>query len=149
MSMLYSSDPAKTATIEDFVACKENDEMTYANFSIIAKCLESTNVQYAYNNVIYDYLDELKALAVDVVLSDKDYSKYKYKPKLLAYDIYGTTELFFVIMAVNGICNVRDFNKKKIKMLFKKDLEDFLNDVYSAESNYIQMNRDEIKETEE
>lgn len=139
--------PEKASSVEDFINMGDSDEVTYNNFSILVKCIgENSMIQYAQDNIIYDYLTELKEKAIDYTLNDNEYVKYRYKPKLLSYDIYGTTELYFVIMALNGMCNIKDFNKRKLKLLFKGDLLNLLNDIYSAESDYIRYNRTHLND---
>lgn len=134
--------PEKTATIEEFIDMKETDDITYSQFSILVKCIgENSVIQYAQDNIIYDYMDELLESAVEYELTDDEYVKYRYKPKLLAYDLYGSTEIYFVIMALNGMCNIKDFTKRKLKLLYRSRLIELLNEIYSAESEYIKYNR--------
>lgn len=134
--------PEKTATIEEFIDMKETDDITYAQFSILVKCIgDNSVVQYAQDNIIYDYMNELLESAVEYELTDDEYVKYRYKPKLLAYDLYGSTEIYFVIMALNGMCNIKDFTKRKLKLLYRSRLIELLNEIYSAESEYIKYNR--------
>lgn len=142
--------PERTATVEDFIDMGDTDDITYANFSILVKCIgENSIVQYAQDNIIYDYLPELNERTVTLTMTDNEFIKYRYKPKLLAYDLYGSTEVYFVIMALNGMCNIKDFNKKKLKLLYKSDLLELLNEIYSAESNYILYNRVHLNDTSE
>lgn len=142
--------PERTATVEDFIDMGDTDDITYANFSILVKCIgENSIVQYAQDNIIYDYLPELNERTVTLTMTDNEFIKYRYKPKLLAYDLYGSTEVYFVIMALNGMCNIKDFNKKKLKLLYKSDLLELLNEIYSAESDYILYNRVHLNDTSE
>ena len=106
-------------------------------------------MQYAQDNIIYDYLPELNERTVTLTMTDNEFIKYRYKPKLLAYDLYGSTEVYFVIMALNGMCNIKDFNKKKLKLLYKSDLIELLNEIYSAESDYIMYNRVHLNDNDE
>lgn len=142
--------PERTATVEDFIDMGDTDDITYANFSILVKCIgENSIVQYAQDNIIYDYLPELNERTVTLTMTDNEFIKYRYKPKLLAYDLYGSTEVYFVIMALNGMCNIKDFNKKKLKLLYKSDLIELLNEIYSAESSYIMYNRVHLNDNDE
>lgn len=148
VSLNITNLPENTSTIEEFVEMGACDEITYKNFSILAKFIgESSTVEYAQDNIIYDYMDELLEKAITYEFSDDEYLKYRYKPKLLSYDIYDTTELFFIILAINGMCSVKDFNKRKIKILYKSDMFDLLNQIYNAESDYILYNRKHIQTT--
>ena len=49
-------------------------------------------------NVINDYMDELKQLAVNVQFDKNQYFKYRFKPKLLCHDVYGNPELYYIIL---------------------------------------------------
>mgnify|MGYP000065565034 CR=1 FL=1 len=138
-------DPDKTSTVEEFINAGISDEMTYNNFSILFKSSQQDNIILSANNIIYDYMDEIKPYIVNVTLSEEEYIKYRYKPKLFAYDIYGSTELFFIVMAVNGIYDIKDFNRRNIKALYKKQLFELLNQIYNAESEYIQKNRSDLE----
>ena len=138
-------DPDKTSTVEEFINAGISDEMTYNNFSILFRSSQQDNIILSANNIIYDYMDEIKPYIVNVSLSEEEYIKYRYKPKLFAYDIYGSTELFFVVMAVNGIYDIKDFNRRNIKALYKKQLFELLNQMYNAESGYIQKNRSDLE----
>lgn len=138
-------DPDKTSTVEEFINAGISDDMTYNNFSILFRSSQQDNIILSANNIIYDYMDEIKPYIVNVSLSEEEYIKYRYKPKLFAYDIYGSTELFFVVMAVNGIYDIKDFNRRNIKALYKKQLFELLNQIYNAESGYIQKNRSDLE----
>lgn len=134
-------EPQKTATLDEFIEAGNTDERTYYNFSLLFHSSADPNIILSSTNIIYDYMDEIKDCIVEVEFTTKQYLKYRYRPKLFAYDIYGSTELFFVIMAINGICDIKDFNKTKIKALYKSDMVALLDAIYNAESSYVKKNR--------
>ncbi len=147
-NMMVSSEsiPEVTKSIEDFVELGHADDMTYSNFSIMGKIVgEETTVLFPMNNVIYDYINELKNNCVLLEFDDLALVRYRYNPKKLAFDIYGSAELYFIILALNGMCSFKDFNKKIIKVLYKQDMENLLTQIYNAESEYINKNRNKIK----
>ena len=73
--------------------------------------------------------------------NNKQYKKYKYAPDLLAYDVYGTVQLDFVILKINGLIDPNDFDMKTVKLPYRSQLKAFLSAVYNKESGYIQQNR--------
>ena len=77
-------------------------------------------------------------------MTDTEFSKYKYKPKLLAYDLYGSTESYFIIMALNNIIDVRDFTLKKLKLLQTETMSTLLSYIYEANTSLINANRDNL-----
>lgn len=133
----------KTYTIEDLITEGQGDIVTYTKFSLLEKIGDIT---IPTENIIFDYMDEIKEAAVTVRLTDTEFHKYKYKPKLLAFDVYGTTESYFIIMALNNIIDVRDFRSKRLKMLRKGTMSEIVSRIYSANTNMIKANRQNIRE---
>ena len=134
----YLNNPAQTYTLEQFILMKNTDDMTYNNFSIYGlidgqKVLES--------NLIDEYIDELVAISSIVQLTDQEYKKYKYAPDLLAYDVYGSVQLDFVVLAANDMIDPKDFNLKRLKLPTVSRLREFLNEVYGANSNWLSKNK--------
>ena len=132
------NDPALTYTLDDFIAMQESDDMTYYNFSIL-EVIDS--VQHLDINLVEEYSDILKSQAVVVALSDEEYSKYKYNPDLLAYDIYGSVQLDFVILILNNIFDPKEFIIKTLNLVPTSVLQAFSISVYSKEDGWIQQNR--------
>ena len=136
--------PDKAPTIQGFINLKESDDMTYSKFALYHKCESQPNLMIALSNVLLsDYWDELKKDRQLVVLNDLEYIKYRYRAKLFSKDLYGTTQLYFVILALNNMYNMKDFNKKRIWALYPSNMFKLLNEVYSAESVYINKNKNE------
>lgn len=103
-----------TYTLDDYIASKSNDVMSYFNTSFLQR---RGNIVYSVYNVASDYIDELRSdYCVEVELSDNELAKYKYKPKLLCYDLYGNTELAFIILFINDMYSATQFKKKKLKL---------------------------------
>mgnify|MGYP000915080315 CR=1 FL=1 len=132
------NDPAKTYTLEDFISMRYSDDITFRNFSILEVI---DNVEYLDHNVIDDYLDELDSICINCPLDLDQQKKYRYAPDILAYDVYGSTQLDFVILAANGIMDPKEFVPKTIKLPYASALKNFLSEVYNSESGYIEQNR--------
>ena len=132
------NDPSLTYTLDDFIKMRVSDDMTYYNFSI----LELMNgVEHLNINLVEEYAQELKDQAVYVVLTDMEYKKYKYNPDLLAYDIYGSVQLDFVILILNDIYDPKEFISKTLRLVHSSVLSRFLSTVYGKEKGWIQQNR--------
>lgn len=129
------------ATIEEFIS-QVSEDNSYYKFSIEEK---DDIVQFPVDNVIYDYLTELEEIAVDVELTDMDMLKYAYKPWLLAYDVYGNSELEFVILALNHMVSAKEFNRNIIKMLHKSDMETYMTQIYTSEETYLTVMRNKLE----
>ena len=132
------ADITKTYTIEEFIAEGSSTEISYDKLSIFE------NVDGLYlvtHNVLDDYKKEIYQCCRTIVLSTSEMNKYRYKPKLLAYDIYGSVQLDFIILLLNDMIDPKDFDRKKLKLPYASSLSIFLNTLYSKESNYINENR--------
>lgn len=130
-----SSSEASTAmTVEEFIANGSNTVLSYDKLSFKEKF---DDIIYPMKNILDDYIKELKEKAVIVTLSDKEFIRYKWRPKVLAHDLYGNGELDFVILALNNICDIKDFNKKEIKLLRIDELDEFMTSIYNAEKENI------------
>lgn len=131
-----------TYTIEQFIQSNSNSSISYEKLSLIEKMDNIHTITY---NLLNDYRDELNNLLVTINLSDEEFSRYAYKPKLLSYDIYGSTELYFIILFINNLCNVKEFNNRKIKMITRDDIYNILSAIYNTESDTIRRNRNKIE----
>lgn len=133
----------KAMSVEDFIALGPTDEITYYNFSV----LEYLNgYEMFVTSILYDYDDEIKENTVILELTDQEKAKYRYKPYLLAYDIYGSTETKFIIMMLNGIIDPKEFNFGRIKVLYKSTLIELLSHITPVNENFLNLNRAKIED---
>lgn len=136
---MAETDPSLTYTIEDFIKSKNQDQLTYSNFAITTIIDRQSFVQ---DTIINHYIDELKTLCVKVdSLSDEEIVRYRYSPDILSYDIYGTTQLDFIILLCNGIIDPKEFDFKKTYLMLPPlaILKEFLSSIYTAESQWIKL----------
>lgn len=143
--MAAKNDPALTYTLSDFVEIGQQDEMTYTNFSIIQYRMST---EFAEQNIIDYYLSELKSICLKITsLSEDEINKYKYAPDLLAYDVYGTTQLDFIVLLCNGMIDPKEFDFKRKYLLLPRAnvLQEFLSQVYNSESDWLKLNRTELE----
>lgn len=132
-------------TLQGFIDHKGNSEFSYVNFSILEPCT-SGEINFTIQNVVDDYIEELLDICETVPLSREEQLKYEYRPWLLAYDIYGNTELYWIIMLLNDIPTPNEFeNISKLKLPYATDLNNMLSNIMESESPYISKNRAELE----
>lgn len=134
MSLTNTTDPNKTFTIEEFISFKDDTTISYNNLSFRERY---DNISYPVKNIIDDYFDELMELTHEVTMNEKEFVRYRYRPRLLANDIYENPDLDFIILAINNICNVKEFDSKTIKLIKVDELEDFLTVIFNANKSDI------------
>ena len=127
---------SKEVTLEDFAASKPSNKLSYYDLSLLQKS-NGNSIEFSIYNVISDYMADINAVTVDIILTEEEYMKYRYKPKLLANKVYGNPELFSIILLVNGIWSVKDFNYRKIKLVKRKDLSTMLSSINSSERSFL------------
>lgn len=125
-------------TLEEFINSGNSDKIpTYDTWCFVDNY---NNIKFTVKNVLDDYLVELRNLATNVYFTPEDLTKYNYKPKLLSATLYGTTDLFYIILLMNGICNVKEFvNINPVKLIKKDDLFSFLSNIITGEKKNIEM----------
>ena len=131
-----------SSTMQAYIELGELDTYTNYNFSILEKL---GNLELPIHNILeHDYLDELKSISADYELDDEEFRRYKYKPNLLAYDLYGNPELYFVILLINDMMVKKEFDRQKIKIIEKEHLFTLLNAIYNAQTDFIDDNRNNL-----
>ena len=117
-------------TIEDFIASKPSITLDYEFLSLYQTIDDAALIAF---NIINDYISDIKDICKVVTLSDDTMIKYKYNPKKLFRDVYGNGDLFFIILAINGMSSPKDFTKKKVNMLYVTDMTTVVTCILNAE----------------
>lgn len=76
-------------------------------------------------------------------LTNDQYRKYRYRPKTLSFDLYGTIELGTALMRINGCVSMSEFNFYKLKV-FDQSIVDALIEVMNKEKERITLNNSEV-----
>ena len=120
--------------LDDFVAYGKTLTISYQNLSLTEIF---NDIKFPMFNIIQDYIEELKDEAITITFTDKEYYKYKYKPRLLSAYLYGSTEFFSIILQLNDIASEKEFTKKSIKLIPADTMKSLLEKIYIAEQNYL------------
>ena len=127
--------PYTTPTIEGYINCKSSSNMNHFNSSFIN--LED-NIKYSVYNVVSDYIDEIRdEYCMEIELTNDQMSRYKYRPKLLCYDVYGSTELAFIILLINNMYSAKQFTKNKLYLPTKTNMNIICSSIMNANKEAI------------
>ena len=113
-------------TLDEYVSQISKDFFRIRNTSVI-KTVENFEVLDTLK--IEPYLNIIRSNAVLVTLDEEDILKYKYKPQLLSQVIYGTENLYYLILLLNNM-TVEEFIPKDIYLLTASNrtlIEDIIN----------------------
>ena len=128
-------------TIEEQIRLGKNLRITDSNFNI--KDVLNTGTEKLivnYDSILSKYYYELKKYVSELTMTDTEFEVYQYNPRRLSLDLYGTTELHVLLLRVNAMGSVTDFNKKNIK-IFSTNIITFLNEVLTKEKKTLSTNK--------
>ena len=110
------------STIQDLIEQVENKEISYRNLHTTF-CIRQNNevIQVPYKSMIREYMDLMSADAITVSLPDDEVRMYKYKPKKLSYDLYGTVELWAALLELNKMYSTMDLTCDKPFLVFNPE----------------------------
>ena len=133
MNDVYIINPAVSSNLSQLITAGSGITLKYSNFCFLQKD-DNGNTIPIYN-VLDDYMDELDQYILDVPLTEMEAMKYRFNPKKLAYDLYGSTELFAFILYINRIGSIKDFSlaKRKVKLINKQYFTTIFGEILSAE----------------
>lgn len=84
--------------------------------------------------IVCRYYDSLKVYIETKTFTDAEFRRYKYNPRFLSYDLYGTPELWADILYINNMVSVSSFNKSTVKV-FRTSIIDALIEIKSIIEN--------------
>lgn len=127
--------PSESYTMEQFISLGRKVSLTYDRYSF--KELLSNGTEISILNVVNDYMREIKENSLLVKFSENEYRKYRFKPKILSYDVYGTQDLYYVILLANGIIDEKEFDFTELLMPTTDTMNTYMSAIYNAEYKYI------------
>lgn len=134
----------QSGTIQGSIAEANRAKITHNNLHFKTKVETNTRTLIVNTYSILDrYWDLIVTTLIDHTISDIDMIKYRFNPKGLSYDLYGTTELWSLLMKANHIQSITQFTKSNIKV-FNGTIFDVLNEVLILEKNEIQRNSETL-----
>lgn len=134
---MTTTDPRLATTISEFLAAGSSS--TVISYPKLVFTEKSGDILYVVHSVLEDYLYELKKASEEITFSQTNIVKYQYNPKRLASDIYGSTELYYILLRINDMCDIKQFDLSsgKLMMLTTDNMSTMLNSIYSAEKDDI------------
>lgn len=131
-----------TTTVELMISVgKVNKDPNYNQFSYKTNLQleDGSTAVFPLYNVIWDYQDNMMKEAYTTQLTDDEFQRYKYKPKLLAADLYGNPEVYYIILILNDMMEEGEFDSKILKLLSREAMQKYLTAIYNSE--YMNLNK--------
>ena len=91
------------------------------------------NIEIPFSSLMNKYRDYLSDIIIEVPLDDVLQNKYRFKPKMISSEIYGTTELWDTILILNHYFRVSEFKPKVLKVYDPNRLKEYINTILIIE----------------
>lgn len=128
------------STIEEFI--EYGKSMTISNSTLFyKKNLNGTIINWDF--ILDDYFDVLRKFISRKILTKEEYFRYRYKPKTLSVDLYGTTELAYPILRINNLSSAIEFDLGK-PLVFDEGITEVIKEIFILERSKIVANKVEI-----
>lgn len=84
-------------------------------------------------NLYEKYYEILLDHVVVATLTEAEYRRYRFQPKLLSFDLYGTKELHYMLLRLNHVYSVINFDFNEVRV-FKPTVLNLLNEIMVVEA---------------
>lgn len=91
------------------------------------------NIRIPFSSLLNQYRDYLSNIIISVPLNDVLRNKYRFKPKMVSDELYGTTELWDTILVLNNCFRVCEFDPKVLKIYDPEKLKEYINTILILE----------------
>lgn len=124
------------ATIQDLINSVKGVEISYRNLhSSIMIRNNNEVIKLPFSSVIKKYMDFLEPTAVECTFNEGEKKKYRFSPKKISAELYGTTEFWSAILELNNMVSIIDFDtmNKTVKVFEPKEFMSRLNEILILE----------------
>lgn len=141
MAVFRTFSPYEQSTMDRYV--EEGKKLPFSRTSNLFRT-KTGDVVTPYQTIVCRYYDSLKTYITEKTLTKEEQEKYKYNPRFLCYDLYGTPELWADILYINNMVSVTQFKKSTIKV-FNTSIIDALIEIKLIIENDLIDNKNSIE----
>lgn len=128
------------STIQSIIDEGKNLKIINRELSLKEIMVNSIGEKFVVNmyNLYEKYYELLLDHTARVVLSEEEQMRYRFNPRLLSKDLYGTIELHYMLLRLNHVYSVINFDFTEVTV-FKPSVITLLNEIMVIESeNFIE-----------
>lgn len=131
----------KEATLSEYISSYNQTDITFASLHLKEKDTADSGdaIILLSDNIITKYKGDLEDHVTLVTLTTTEFNKYQYNPKVLSYDLYGTTELWTLILDLNQLYSTAEFSINPIK-LYDTSILNYIGAILNLEKPIIDSN---------
>lgn len=142
MAIFREFAPYDEATMDKYV--EAGLDLPFSHTSNLFRTREG-DVVVPYQSIVCRYYDSLKSYITEKTFTKKEFDRYKFNPRFLSYDLYGTPELWAELLYINNMVSMAEFKKTTIKV-FTPSIIDALIEIKLIIENDLIDNKASIEE---
>jgi hypothetical protein len=134
-------------TIDQFIQAEQNKSVKYPNYyyqKVISE--DDLHVIMNYQSIMDRYVQYIRDYITEIELSQEEMRKYRYNPKRLSFNLYGTTSYWWSIIFANQIHSLTefDFSRDNVIKVFTREGISAFSTVLSVDKTFISENQSEV-----
>ena len=130
--------------ITDFVKNYNNDDITIDKLHLKdVFATDKKKMIILTDHILSKYQLDLEDQIITYTMTSNEERKYFQNPKVLSYDRYGTTELWFLLLELNELKSASEFILNPIK-IYKKTIMNRIAKILNLEKGILDENADYI-----
>ena len=126
------------STLSEMIEYNKELEITHRGFNEGANLHNvSTDetIRIPFNPIINKYKDYFDKIILTVPLNEDEQNRFRFSPKKLSYELYGTVEYWSMLLYINNCHSILDFEPEKVKVLDPDELQGLINELLIIERN--------------
>ena len=134
-------------TIDQFIQTEQNKSVNYPNYyyqKVISE--DDLHIIMNYQSIMDRYVQYIRDYITEIELSQEEMRKYRYNPKRLSFNLYGTTSYWWSIIFANQIHSLTefDFSRDNVIKVFTREGISAFSTVLSVDKTFISENQSEV-----
>lgn len=134
-------------TINQFIQTEQNKSVKFPNYYYQKVISENDlHVIMNYQSIMDRYVQYIRDYITEIELSQEEMRKYRYNPKRLSFNLYGTTSYWWSIIFANQIHSLTefDFSRDNVIKVFTREGISAFSTVLSVDKTFISENQSEV-----
>lgn len=130
--------------IDDFIEAGQNLAFGHEKYMLKYQT-EQSKIIVPMQSLIQKYRGAFRKYIVEYEMTDTEFERWKYNPKRMCKEMYGTPELWTEILFINHMVGITEFKKQTVK-LYTLGIIDAINELLMIYKMDIADNRVSLEE---
>lgn len=143
---LQTFPPDNANYIDDFIDAGQSLAFGHEKYMLKYQT-EQSKIVVPMQSLIQKYRGAFRKYIVEYEMTDKEFERWKYNPKRMCKEMYGTPELWTEILFINHMVGITEFKKQTVK-LYTLGIIDAINELLMIYKMDIADNRASLEEVD-